>query len=645
MRLHQGSDDIPIVCSLQVVSLDDNPIYETLSYVWGDPTHPKSIIVGGESFNVTENLFSFLRHLRMQNADRFLWADAICIDQRNETEKICQLGLMSRIYRQAKEAHIWFGDFSDKWSDEIKSQSKHYVRASDILPCDWEALESFWLGKLAGFVSAGGDPDRANLLPGSRREYGDKVLLQTLAVLDWAATGKHLYEFPLFLVTQDVGHSRSYTMNKHWLTIIDCMRWLLSRPWWTRVWTLQEAILPEVDPIVHTPPYSFRLSSILNGMKSIFDHRATCCKDQWHLFLGECMLDLVEQSADWFSYATTLQTHRNRFATSESRWLSLGEAIYATQERNATDIGDHFFGVLGLLPAEWQQGWQFQEENLRPTASEIFSQCTKLLFTNDSSLDSLGDAIGMRESKLTNLPSWAIDLSNRLPESEDGSKRWALYKACHESRYKGARLMAELEGPILLADAIFIGTLDICAPQVFKDDLIPDRLITHVSEWWRIYHSCAQPANADKFWRAAFMDRNIQRYWLHNRRPLPGKNLSSIKKWWLAWKKTGDECDLDEDSQSRDGSPGDYHYRALKMNAQKQRFFCTAKREPGLGPHDLAPTDLIYVLGGCSAPAVLRRSKRGGRDSFVFVGLCFVDGWMYGEATFGKPKWQTLEVY
>ena len=30
LKLHQGANDSPITCSLQVVSLDDNPEYETL---------------------------------------------------------------------------------------------------------------------------------------------------------------------------------------------------------------------------------------------------------------------------------------------------------------------------------------------------------------------------------------------------------------------------------------------------------------------------------------------------------------------------------------------------------------------------------------------------------------------------------------
>jgi hypothetical protein len=37
MILEPGKWDDEINCSLKVVSLNDNPEYSTLSYVWGDP--------------------------------------------------------------------------------------------------------------------------------------------------------------------------------------------------------------------------------------------------------------------------------------------------------------------------------------------------------------------------------------------------------------------------------------------------------------------------------------------------------------------------------------------------------------------------------------------------------------------------------
>ncbi|XTI82840.1 HET-domain-containing protein [Cenococcum geophilum] len=644
LKLHKGADDSPITCRLQIVSLDDNPEYETLSYVWGDPEKTKSIIIGGEIFNATENLVDFLHCLRQRIADRFLWVDAICIDQSNVEEKNRQLGLMARIYRQAKEAHIWFGHFTQSWSNEIICDSDKYTRASEMTSDQWNQAEQICCDELRHFLRAGGKAPQQYELPDSKKQSCDELLSRTLDVLDGAAGGKHLHEFPLFLLADDVSKGGRFAMNRHWLTILDCIRWLLSRQWWTRVWTLQEAVLPQVDSFIHAYPYSFRISRLLNGIQSMMDHRLECCKDLGRLFLGEY------QSFPFYQYtrAYALHGHRKRFTESESQWLSLEEAISSAQGRKATDLRDHFFGILGLLPPEWQDGW-FYNQGYSCTTAEIFGQCAKLLYTNYDSLGPLSDAIGVRRSMVSDLPSWAIDLSNQLPDGEDDNNRWELYDASRQSRFEGVGFMHELTGLDLSIKMIPIGTVHACARRVSQDELNSNRtsnvVLSHVSEWQRLYKDCADPPDNDKFWRAAFMDRDIWRYWLHERKPLPWQRLADIKQWWRSWSETGDNRDLTVDKQAGDGSHGDYHYRALKLNAKNHRFFCTAKGEPGLGPHFMQPSDEVCVLAGCRAPAVLRRVMRDGKDAFLFVGLCFVDGWMYGEATLGRPKWQTVTLH
>lgn len=55
-----GSWTEPISCGLEVVSLDDNPAYEALSYVWGDPDIAVPIILETCKFQVTTNLCAAL---------------------------------------------------------------------------------------------------------------------------------------------------------------------------------------------------------------------------------------------------------------------------------------------------------------------------------------------------------------------------------------------------------------------------------------------------------------------------------------------------------------------------------------------------------------------------------------------------------
>lgn len=78
--------------------------YEALSYVWGDPSDSQYIFLGGENqFPVTKNLYAALRSLRLPHAGRRLWIDALCINQNDHEEKEIQIGLMKRVYQQAKK--------------------------------------------------------------------------------------------------------------------------------------------------------------------------------------------------------------------------------------------------------------------------------------------------------------------------------------------------------------------------------------------------------------------------------------------------------------------------------------------------------------------------------------------------------------
>lgn len=84
-------------------------VYEALSYVWGDATMQADIICNGELVSVTINLHGALKRLRLSEKSRFIWADAICIDQRSASEKSCQIPLMGRIYSSAERVVVWLG--------------------------------------------------------------------------------------------------------------------------------------------------------------------------------------------------------------------------------------------------------------------------------------------------------------------------------------------------------------------------------------------------------------------------------------------------------------------------------------------------------------------------------------------------------
>lgn len=62
--LKPGDPEDDIQLSVSVISLDDDPKYDALSYVWGDLHDTYRISLSGQAFQVTRNLRDALIRLR-----------------------------------------------------------------------------------------------------------------------------------------------------------------------------------------------------------------------------------------------------------------------------------------------------------------------------------------------------------------------------------------------------------------------------------------------------------------------------------------------------------------------------------------------------------------------------------------------------
>jgi hypothetical protein len=85
-------------------------VYEALSYVWGSQICDLKITCNDRPFYVTTNCLLALRYLRKKAKIRFLWVDAICIDQSSNAERGHQVELMGEIYKFANNVIIWLGE-------------------------------------------------------------------------------------------------------------------------------------------------------------------------------------------------------------------------------------------------------------------------------------------------------------------------------------------------------------------------------------------------------------------------------------------------------------------------------------------------------------------------------------------------------
>jgi len=91
--------------------------YEAISYVWGSSECPHYIDLDEGRVPLTESLYNVLRRFRLVNRDRVLWTDAICINQDDNEEKAWQITLMPKIYFSATRVLAYLGDEADGSED------------------------------------------------------------------------------------------------------------------------------------------------------------------------------------------------------------------------------------------------------------------------------------------------------------------------------------------------------------------------------------------------------------------------------------------------------------------------------------------------------------------------------------------------
>jgi hypothetical protein len=104
--------------------LSDEVVYHycALSYVWGSSKDTMPILVDEKDLLVTVSLGTALLHLRDPRIPRYLWADAICINQNDDDEKSIQVTQMGEVYKAARHTIIWLGEATiDGLGEEVLS--------------------------------------------------------------------------------------------------------------------------------------------------------------------------------------------------------------------------------------------------------------------------------------------------------------------------------------------------------------------------------------------------------------------------------------------------------------------------------------------------------------------------------------------
>lgn len=116
-----------IKCEVGRFALDESPVYTALSYTWSDNSGNDEcnnhILLDGHAVGVRSNLEAALRELVKESLDKYLWVDALCINQTDRAEREEQVKLMGPIYSRAKIVISWLGKEHDNSQEALQTLS------------------------------------------------------------------------------------------------------------------------------------------------------------------------------------------------------------------------------------------------------------------------------------------------------------------------------------------------------------------------------------------------------------------------------------------------------------------------------------------------------------------------------------------
>jgi len=110
-ELHVG--DIIALPGMGLTGQNRKQEYEALSYSWGKPERTAEVTCNARQALIPPGLFEALQGLRLPREPRWLWCDALCINQDDLNEKSMQIQNLLHVFRKASQVIAWLGSETD----------------------------------------------------------------------------------------------------------------------------------------------------------------------------------------------------------------------------------------------------------------------------------------------------------------------------------------------------------------------------------------------------------------------------------------------------------------------------------------------------------------------------------------------------
>jgi hypothetical protein len=570
----------PLECDIQVVSLGSLPQYETLSYVWGSDVGQVPIAVSGHRMEISRSLSGALRQLQLPDRARLLWVDQICIDQQNLEEKADQVRLMSTIYTKCTRCIAWLGE------------------VQECVPLA-DADAAVQLLRYLAAARRAQDPHAEPLAPVVRDRFGAAV--EALAY---------------------IGPPQSQ--------------------WWMRIWTVQEAALPE-NVVLQWGHFEMPWPTLQQASEA------------WVRYCLQPLDAMLAQHPAGTQVLRHFMTHVIWLDIARLRCDDLFEMIHRYRFREATNDRDKIYGLLGLCAHGRLPVTEMCDYSI--PVPQVFSTLTQELILDRKTLRPLTVTPRQQSFEATpDIPTWALDLAFSGPQySPDVYYLMHGYDEYTADEGLGAMDLQAIEGQIGQARLTLTG-VQVDAIVQTQDGLrtgnVPDTSQMTMTEallqdWYAAAVGCPfssrdldGSASKDSYPEGAY-DRAeaFARLVLGDvvrdgeQQPMRKANADDVHKVWRIMTENPGEVDFET-------------RRTIYGMMANQNMFVTKTGLVGQGHTETRVGDQVWVFRGGRVPFVVRPRRGEGEDGYTFVGQCFVQGVMRGEVASRKDLVQkTISLY
>ena len=641
--------------------------FEALSYVWGASDDapssrerlPRPLIhLDGHELPITVNLARALRALRLRDAVRFIWVDAISINQDDAHERGHQVTLMSSIYRNATQVIIWLGEPPSFFNPIVPDSHIHddvQGERSFGAICD---VVNHWLStRVPGLKASYGVVGRHR---GVQHVRVGSSMPDMMEVGGSEAVGQRHLREGLNLEGQE---ENGLAETPHWEAL--CV--LFDRSWFWRLWVFQEIVLARTAVA--------RMGHIEINWKWI-GLAAAILRTNYQGICETTRLGGVYNA--YLMFRSSSQSDIPRIKFDFLRLLRL------TRQFEVTDPRDRIYALLGITTTdnEPNKGRILVRADYTISTGELWKRLAVILLAKSNDLSLLScvqysaEKLESERRRYQHEYQWGWQPEQDSVEVSVPSwvPQWNLVYRATISPWDGAEHFSTAQGlprtmgnPLtsetLVLQGIEIGIVGHGLPFMWHEADISLLQSEHLKSFFRT------EAGLRMLTTTLTAGRNSYGSILKHDAPTPADLAAYVLSWeghkphhgdgwsvssWYGARRPQQArgrinsvaADLDSAFLENLAVGGDAtRFAEIAVQyCECRRLFLTMNGYLGLGPDTLQEGDVLCVLGGGDVPYILRpvKSNDYSKMKYLLVGECYVDGLMSGEAVVALAQGRIL---